>query len=79
MGEKTDNTLPYIVYESAMATNERHIKRLIIALIISIVLLCASNVLWLYEWCQYDYSYSETYEQDGEGINVIGNMNEVEQ
>ena len=74
-----NNTVPYIVYESLLATNERHIKRLVIALIISIVLLCASNVLWLYEWCQYDYSYSETYEQDGEGINVIGNMNEVEQ
>lgn len=79
MGENTNNSVPYIVYESMLASNERHIKRVWIALIICIILLFGSNAIWLYEWCQYDYSYSETYEQDGEGINVIGNLNEVEQ
>ena len=74
-----DNSIPYIAYESAIASSERHIKRLWIALIICIILLFGSNAMWLYEWCQYDYSYAETYEQDGEGINVIGNLNEVEQ
>lgn len=71
--------VPYIVYEGAMASSERHIKRLIIALIICIILLFGSNAMWLYEWCQYDYvdEVETTYTQDGEGINVIGNANEV--
>ena len=71
--------VPYIVYEGAMVVSERHIKRLIIALVICIALLFISNAMWLYEWCQYDYvdEVETTYTQDGEGINVIGNANEV--
>lgn len=68
MGEKTDNTVPYIVYESMSATNERHIKRLVIALIISVVLLFVSNALWLYYESQF---VTVSYEQDGEGINNV--------
>lgn len=64
--------IPYIVHEAAEAKSERTIKRLIIALILSIVLIFASNAIWLYAWCQYDYSSKETtYSQDGEGINNI--------
>lgn len=74
-----DKNIPYSAYEFSLALSERHTKRIWIALIICIILLFGSNALWLYEWCQYDYSYTETYEQDGEGINVIGNLNEVEQ
>lgn len=80
MGENTNNTVPYIVYEGAMAMSERHIKRLVVALIICIILLFASNVLWLYEWCQYDYVdeiETTTYMQDGEGLNIIGDHNDV--
>jgi len=72
--------VPYIVYEGAMAISERHIKRLIVALIICIILLFASNILWLYEWCQYDYVdeiETTTYTQDGEGLNIIGDHNDV--
>ena len=70
--------IPYIVYESSQARSERTIKRLIIALIISVVLLCGSNALWLYEWTRYDYVTTDTesetettYTQDGGGINNI--------
>lgn len=67
-----NNQVPYIVYESAQMRSERHIKRLVIALIISIVLIFVSNVLWLYAWSQYDYTSEEvTYSQDGEGMNNI--------
>jgi hypothetical protein len=32
----------------------------------------ASNALWLYAWCQYDYTSEKvTYSQDGEGLNNI--------
>lgn len=70
--------VPYIVYEGAEARAERHIKRLFVALVLTIVMLFASNAFWLYEWCQYDYSSTEVeYSQDGEGTNVIGTGNEV--
>jgi hypothetical protein len=70
--------IPYIVYESAEARSERTIKRLIIALIISVILIFGSNAIWLYEWTQYDYVTTDketetdtTYTQDGGGINNI--------
>lgn len=72
--------VPYIVYEGAMASFERHIKRLIIALIICIILLFGSNAMWLWEWTQYDYidevETTTSYEQDGD-LNIIGDMNDV--
>lgn len=51
-----DKNVPYIVYEDTMARFERTIKRLIYIVIITIVLLFATNAVWLYEWNQYDYS-----------------------
>jgi hypothetical protein len=71
-------TVPYIVHESAMARNERHIKRLVIALIVSIVMLVLSNLAWLYLWNSYEYvgdASETTYSQDGEGVNIIGDSN----
>lgn len=55
-------------------------KRLVIALVLTILLIFASNLAWLYVWNQYDYestATTTTYEQDGEGINLIGDKNEV--
>ena len=73
-----NTSVPYIVYESALARSERHLKRLVIALVIAIVLIFASNAAWLWAWVQYDYSGEETvYTQDGEGINIIGDENLV--
>ena len=66
--------VPYIVYEGAMASSERHIKRLIIALIICIILLFTSNALWLLYESQFDTFY---YEQDGNGVNTITTDGEV--
>lgn len=64
--------IPYIAYEAEQARNERHIKRLIVALIISIALIFASNAIWLWAWCRYDYSSEDiSYSQDGQGINNI--------
>lgn len=71
--EKRDSvTVPYIVYESAQARAERTQKRLIIVIVILLGLLFASNMAWLYVFQQYDY---ESYEQDGDGVNIIGNNN----
>lgn len=74
-----DDKVHYI-FERAITMAEQQSKRLLIALIICIILLFASNALWLYEWCQYDYVDeldTTTYMQDGEGVNIIGNENEV--
>jgi hypothetical protein len=75
--------VPYIVYEGEQARMERHTKRLVIALVISICLVFASNALWLYAWMQYDYESSEITTQtvdvdakDGTA-NYIGNNGDI--
>lgn len=77
MEEQKD--LTYLMYESSLARMERLLKRLIIALIVAIVIIFASNIAWLHAWSMYDYESSETttITQDGEGINVMGDGNEV--
>lgn len=77
---KTPENVPYIVHETAMARNERHVKRLVVALVVAILLAFATNVGWLIYESQYetlDYAYDYDYSQDGQGTNIIGNGNEV--
>ena len=54
-----DDKIPYIVFEGAQARSERTIKRIVIALIITVAMLFASNALWLWAWSQYDYTSEE--------------------
>lgn len=66
-------TVPYVVYSDRMWHDRWVIKGLVIALIITIVLLFASNAIWLYAWNQYDYSAAETevvttVDSQGDGI-----------
>lgn len=53
--KETVESVPYIVYESAQVRNERNIKRMLIALVLAVVMLFASNLFWLYAWFSYDY------------------------
>lgn len=78
MEEKDNMTVPYIVYESAQARQERTIKRLIIVIIIAVSMLFATNAIWLYVWSLYDTTVYD-YTQDGQGVNIIGDENEVKQ
>ncbi len=75
--KKVVEPVPYVVHESAMARNERSVKRLVIALIVAIALIFASNAVWLYAWMQYDYTSEESdyVSVDGkDGVaNYIGN------
>ena len=65
--------IPYFVHESVISRAERQHKRILIALIISIILVFASNALWLYAWMQYDYSGEEITVDSNDGIaNYIG-------
>lgn len=70
-------SVPYIVYEGALARAERIIKRLWIALIVAIVaiVLCVGGFLLYLN--QYDFA-SYDYEQDGQGVNIIGDGNGVD-
>ena len=74
-------TIPYVAHEGAMARAERHSRRLVIALVIAILLIFASNAMWLYCWMQYDCS-SEEYTVDldtGEdgNANYIGQDGDI--
>lgn len=76
--EGKGQSVPYVVHESAMARNERAVKRLVIALIVLALLWFATIGIGVYAWMQYDYSGEETvaeYKQDGEGSNIIGDRN----
>jgi len=76
-----EKDVPYIAFEGMMARYERHTKRLIIALVITIILMFASNAIWLYEWCQYDYSDTDSTSVDLDATdgnaNYIGNDGDI--
>ena len=74
-------SVPYIVHESSMARMERQIKRLWIALIVSVVLLFLSSAIFTWAWMQYDYTSEETIvdvnSDDGGNANYIGNDGDI--
>lgn len=75
--------IPYIAYDMAQARNERHIKRMIVALIVAVALMFATNIAWLCVWNSYEF-YGETYTEevsvdsgDGGNANYIGNDGDI--
>lgn len=76
-----DNNVSYLVHEGVVARLERTNKRIVFALIMSIFLLFASNMAWLWAWTQYDYSGTATTNETSriivdadDGVaNYIGN------
>ena len=70
-----DNRVPYIAHESMVSRLERINRRLLYALIVTIVMMFASNLAWLYFFNQFEYSAEETITIDGEKgmANYIGN------
>lgn len=69
-------TVSYLVYESSQTRLDRIIHKLVVALIVSVTLLFISNALWLYVWSHFDYN-SSTINQGGNGINIVGDENDV--
>lgn len=63
--KETVESVPYIVYESAQARHERSNKRMLIALIIAIVMLFASNLVWIWYINQYDFANYEVSTDGG--------------
>lgn len=74
--ENTNVLVPYVVHEATVARQERQIKRLWIALIVAISMLFASFALFVWYESQFE-TIEYDYTQDGEGTNIIGDGNEV--
>lgn len=83
MEDKKDGVLmiPYVVYEAAQSRAERIGRRLIAVLALALVLLVATNLMWLCAWSSYDYvSEDSGVHVDGgtEGIaNYIGAKGDI--
>lgn len=69
--------IPYIVHEAEMTRSERHIKRLWIALIIAILIICASNIAWLIYISQYDFESYDLSTEGGGNANYIGQDGDI--
>lgn len=71
--ENQNIVVPYAVHEIAIATSERHSKRLWIVILVLIVALIASNLAWIIYESQFETveTITEEYdiEQDAEGGN----------
>ena len=70
--------VPYIVHESAMARQERTIKRLWILLILVISLLVATNGLWIWYESQWEVVETEITQKNNGGYNnYIGDDGDI--
>lgn len=69
-------SVPFAAHEAEVSRQERQIKRMLIALIVAISMLFASNIGWLIYESQFE-TISYDYTQDGQGTNIIGDSNEV--
>jgi hypothetical protein len=69
-------SVPYVVHEAEVSRQERQIKRMWIALIVLAVALFLTNMAWIGYESQFE-TISYDYTQDGEGTNIIGDSNEV--
>ena len=67
-----DNRVPFIVSEGTIARFERTVKRLLILVGITILLLFASNAIWIYEWNQYEYTDVTVDSTDGSNAAYMG-------
>lgn len=74
----TEKNVSWAYVELLNDGHKSTISKLWIAIIILIVLLAVCNIVWIIAWNQYDYTTNDI-EQDGRGINIIGDNNDTEQ
>lgn len=72
---KRPEAVPYIVFQREIARQERHIKRLWIALVVAMLVIALTVGVFVWYLNQYDFT---SYDQDGQGVNIIGDMNGVD-
>ena len=74
---KSPAYVPYAAFESSMTRAERIIKRLVIAVIVTIALTFASNIGWLiYAKNNGNTNSSYTVTQQGNPTSIIGDGND---
>lgn len=70
----SNEKIPYIVHESAMARSERSQRRLWITVLLLILLLVASNAGWMWYESSFEDVVTTSYEADAsDGGNAIAN------
>lgn len=69
-------SVPYYVVESLIAVHKRQTIQLAIINLITVAVLIFG---FAYIWTSYDYESSETttVQQDGNGVNVFGDENDI--
>ena len=67
-------SVPYLTHEADMMRADMMQRRLLRIIVFLIAALVACNIAWLIVWQSYDYE-SYQIEQDGEGVNIVGNDN----
>ena len=77
--ENNDNIImSRIAFERMQSKDERNDKWRNFIIILLIVLLVATNAMWLWAWNQYDYVDEYTEVDSGEGyINYVGNDGDI--
>ena len=78
--ENNDNIImSRIAFERMQAKDERNDKWRNIIIILLIVLLVATNAMWLWAWNQYDYvdDYTSVEADDNSDINYIGRNGDI--
>lgn len=64
--------VPYTVYETAQARNEKREKRYIAIILVLIVLLVGTNAAWLWYESQFETVTTTIEAEQGDGINIVG-------
>ena len=75
MDKMNENVVPYVVHESAMARQERTIKRLWILCLVMFLALVGTNAGWIWYESQFETTISEVQQDidSGDGdITAIG-------
>lgn len=81
--ENNDNIImSRIAFERMQSKDERNDRWRNIIIIILIVLLVATNAMWLFAWSQYDYSQTDEFSVDldagdGGNANYIGKNGDI--
>jgi hypothetical protein len=82
--KKSETMVPFKVYEAEIRRSEkREYRHIFVHVVMAVLILLGAVFVWLnnLRWLNYveQYDFADySYEQDGEGINIIGERNGVD-
>ena len=77
MEENGHSYVPFAAFEAAEERADRRDRRHWIAHIVELIIIFAMAALFVWYLNQYEFC-AETVQQDGEGVNIIGDRNGVD-